>query len=189
METKNVIGLTIVILLAALLIVAVYWVSKPKTTAGAASTGMSSEGFSSNEEMMEAHHGKKAANGGSVGECGSEAPTASHDSPVQGSGEKAEYGVTYDNAGYQELMGYAKSITLTDTQTTLIVGLDASIPCCGFKMLQATGNCECGHHQALYGLAKLLASKDYSQDQIQFEMNKWKKVFFPEGAGGNTGGC
>jgi len=180
-------GVGIVIVLVAILVFSVYWISKPK---GVEITGAATgpyQGFNSYEEMMEAHHGKDAGQSQGVGGCGQEV-APSHDSPVIGTGEKSEYGITYDQAGYNQLMSYAQSVQLNSEQTKKTVGLNVEIPCCSFKTLQAKDNCECGHHVALYGLAKLLSSKNYSREQIQGEIDKWKFVFFPNGQG-NTGGC
>ncbi len=173
-----------------LFVFAVYMIVKPNPiqntqNSGNTNTGMDSQGFNSYEEMMEAHHGGSEASTG-VGGCGQE--PAPHDSAIVGTGEKSNYDVTYDQAGYNLLLGYAKSVNLNSEQTKKIVGLNAEIPCCGFKTLQAEGNCECGHHVALYGLAKLLASKNYSRENIQMEMDKWKQIFYPNGNPG-TGGC
>ncbi|MEK6887649.1 MAG: hypothetical protein AABX14_01760 [Candidatus Aenigmatarchaeota archaeon] len=99
-----------------------------------------------------------------------------------------QYGVPLTQAGYDQLLGYDKSISLDSTQMKSYVGLDVEMPCCGFKTLQATGNCGCGHHVALSGLAKLLISKGYSRDQVQNEINSWKDVFFGNNAI-NMGGC
>lgn len=157
------------------------------TTADASDHNM--DGFSSYDEMMKAHHPDQQASGGSAdGGCGG-VPTGGHESPVVGSGEMSSYDITYDNAGYDKLLEAAKTISLNKEQTKLIVGRNIELSCCGVKMLQASGNCECGHHVALFGLAKLLASKGYTAEDIQSEIDKWKLVFFPEGGSGNTGGC
>jgi len=189
MESRNLIGIGLVALFAALLVVSVTWVSNPlRTTAptGMSTAGMSAEGFSSYEEMMAAHHGSSGAQA-SGGECGG-VPQA-HDGVSATSGGMSEYGLTYDNAGYESLLQAAKSVNLDASQTKLIVGLNVQMPCCGFTSLQASGNCECGHHVALYGLAKLLVSKGYDNAKIQEEIDKWKIVFYPDGGSGNTGGC
>lgn len=185
MESRNVIGIGLVALFAALLVVSVVWVAKPASTA--APTGMSTDGFSSYEEMMAAHHGGGAAQASSEGGCGG--VPQPHEGVSATAGAMSEYGITYDNAGYEQLLKAAKDVSLSAEQTSTIVGLDVQIPCCGFTTLQASGNCECGHHVALYGLAKLLASKGYDRAKIQDEINKWKPVFYPEGSSGNTGGC
>lgn len=211
MKNSKILGIVIVLaLIAALSFVIVS--ARPKTATGAmtqsvAQSGMSSEGFSSQAEMMAAHHPEQAQQMSSEGFSSYEEMMAAHhpaggsgsDSPgcggVDGSGQNpyagqtSEYGLSYDDAGYQKLLGDAKSINLDSAQTKLIVGLNIELPCCGVKTLQASGNCECGHHQAMFGLAKRLASNGYDREQIQSELNKWKQVFYPAGAGGSTGGC
>ncbi len=138
------------------------------------------QGFSSYEEMMAAHHGPQSSGGG----CGFSEEGVPSSSKVGG---VSEYGISYDQKGYDELLKYAV-LSLDATQTSKVVGLDVSIPCCGFSKLQASGNCECGHHTALFGLAKLLASKGYEKQAIQSEIDRWKEIFYPNGAAG-TGGC
>ncbi|MBI4016193.1 MAG: hypothetical protein HY363_00695 [Candidatus Aenigmarchaeota archaeon] len=159
-------------------------------SAGASDGGdHSTDGFSSYDEMMKAHHPEGA--GGSSGSdgCGGVPSSGGHDSPFVGSGEKSEYGITYDNAGYEQLLAMSNSITLNGGQTQKIVGLDITLPCCGVRTLQASSNCECGHHVAMFGLAKLMISKEYSREEIQAELDKWKQIFYPEGGSANTGGC
>lgn len=101
-----------------------------------------------------------------------------------------QYGIPFSETGYQQLLGYDRTIRLDSSQMKNYVGLDVEMPCCGFATLQATGNCGCGHHIALSGLAKYLISKGYSREQVQSEINTWKGVFFGEGVGsGSMGGC
>ena len=100
--------------------------------------------------------------------------------------------IPYTEAGYQQLLGYDKTIKLSSAQMQNYVGLDVQMPCCGFKTLQAAGNCGCGHHIALSGLAKYMASKDYSKAQIQSEIDTWKNVFYGNNSGvasGSMGAC
>ena len=98
--------------------------------------------------------------------------------------------VEFSDAGYQKLLEYDKS-TLTDNQLKSFVGLDVELPCCGFQKLQASGNCQCGHHVAMSGLAKHMIQENYTAEQVQTELNKWKKFFFPDStaSSGNAGGC
>jgi len=192
-ENKT-IGVTIIVLLVAVLIVSIVGIQQRSVTAAvsSASAGMSTEGFSSAEEMMAAHHGGASASqsSGSSAGCGGVPQQQDMNSGVAIiNGEKTKYGLTYDNAGYEKLVEAAKTIQLSAEQTQKIIGLDAQIPCCGFKELQASGNCECGHHQAIYGVAKLLTSKNYSREEIQSEMNKWKTIFYPAGVSSSAGAC
>lgn len=191
METKKLVMIIVGVAIAGLLVFSGMLIGKSNSTpTGAATTsmsssGMSSEGFSSTEEMMEAHHGKQSAS--SSGGCGGVAESSS--STAEFIGQESEYGVTYDDEGYAKLVEAVTTIELSTEQTKTIVGLDVQLSCCGFKTLQESGNCQCGHHVALYGLAKLMTSKGYDSDQIQIEIDKWKEVFFPNNGAGNTGGC
>lgn len=210
MDNRKLIGMGIAAALFAALAFTIVWAAKG--TAGAASSdAMSMDGFSSQEEMMAAHHPDQAAtkpgNGPYQGyntyeemmeaHHGSGASASSEDGcggvasgtgKAEFAGQTSDYGITYDDAGYEQLLGMAKSINPTKEQEKVFVGLDILLPCCGVKLLQASNNCECGHHVAMFGLAKMLAQKDYSREQIQDELNKWKQVFYPGGASG-TGGC
>ncbi len=184
MNDKTV-GIIVLVILLGSLGGIVYWSKKPGVT-GAAVSGSSGDydGYSSYEEMMAAHHGGGAASGSSDSSgCGMESAPSS-DKP----GPMTSYGITRDGVGYQKLLEYAGSVQLTAAQTQTIVGLDVQIPCCGFTTLQASDNCQCGHHVALYGLAKLLASKGWAKTDIQAEINEWKDVFYPNGQTG-AGGC
>lgn len=100
-----------------------------------------------------------------------------------------DYGISMDKNGYEVLLGYDNSITLNANQMKNYVGLNIALPCCGVKTLIAKGNCQCGHHVAMSGLAKFLAQKGYTKDQIQVELDKWKLVFYPQNKAGNTGAC
>lgn len=178
---------------------------------------MSTEGFSSNEEMMAAHHpdqaapktGSTAGSGPYQGYNTYEEMMAAHHGPqaakgsedgcggvASGTGAKAEfagttsaYGITYDDAGYQTLLKAAKDVKLDTAGTNTIVDLDILLPCCGVKQLKASGNCECGHHIAMFGLAKTLAKQGYERAAIQDELNKWKQIFYPGGGSGDAGAC
>ncbi|MBI4150533.1 hypothetical protein HY492_00230 [Candidatus Woesearchaeota archaeon] len=199
---KNIVGGIIVIGLLALLIGTVVFAGRSSSATGMAtdgfasedemmaahhpeqSSGMSNEGFSSQEEMMEAHHGGSA--GASDG-CGG--VPASHDGVSATDGEPSSYGITYDSKGYDQLLKAAQSITLNAAQTKTIVGLNILLPCCGVSTLQAKDNCPCGHHVAMFGLAKMLATKGYERADIQTELNRWKTIFYPGGVDSGAGGC
>ena len=192
MENNKIIGILVMFALIIALGFTIVFAGRNKTITGAVSAGsssMSSEGFSSNEEMMAAHHPNQAQKSSdSTGSCGGVAENSNGVSQ-KFAGEKSAYGITYDNAGYEQLLDAAKNVKLSSEQTKLIVGFDVQMPCCEFKMLQASGNCECGHHVALYGLSKLLVSQGYAHEQIQSEINKWKLVFYPAGSSSSAGGC
>ena len=186
MDTK-LISVAVIAALAGIIIAMGFQLyAAPKTTGYATANDNAAandnQGFSSYEEMMAAHHGgASAADSG----CGMESgPSQS----AFATGELTGYGVTLDNKGYQQLLEYSK-ISLDSAQQKKIVGLDIEMPCCGFQKIQATGNCECGHHVALVGLAKLLASKGYESDAIQKELDVWKNIFYPNGVDSGAGAC
>ena len=155
----------------------------PKITGYAASADSGPyQGYSSYEEMMQAHHGGEVQQDSG---CGMDSgPSASKFA----TGEVTDYGISLDNKGYQDLLGYA-DLRLDGVQSEKIIGFDIEIPCCGFQKIQANGNCECGHHVALVGLAKLLASKGYDKDEIQKEIDVWKNIFYPNGVDSGAGAC
>ncbi|MBS3051936.1 MAG: hypothetical protein J4428_01005 [Candidatus Aenigmarchaeota archaeon] len=97
--------------------------------------------------------------------------------------------VALDNGGYEKLLEYEETISLTPEQNKQIVGLDINLPCCGVQKIQAAGNCGCGHHLALHGLAKYMITNGYDRNEIQNEIDKWKTVFYPESGSGSMGGC
>ncbi|GEM_PF-5585294 len=189
---KKTIGIVLVSLLVLSLGLLVYssrGVSNSGVTGAASaptSASNNNQGFSSYAEMMKAHHGSAASSSaGSDGEsCGG---VASGDAKASFAGTMSEYSITYDDAGYQKLLQAEKAVPLGNAKK--VTGLNILLPCCGVSSLQASDNCQCGHHVAMFGLAKLLDSKGYSREAIQVELNKWKEVFYPGGASSSTGGC
>src|SRR3989344_3069113 len=103
--------------------------------------------------------------------------------------------INYNTDGYNTLLKYYKSINLDAEQSKKVAGLDVELPCCGFqKIVTKTdgtadfpGSCHCGHHDAMYGLAKYMVQKGYSREEMQKELDVWKEVFFPTQGGGNLG--
>ncbi|MEK6875015.1 MAG: hypothetical protein AABX52_04680 [Nanoarchaeota archaeon] len=187
MENKKIIGIVVLLFLVGSLIFTVIWAGRQeasdavvlKTQQGNAGD-MSTEGFSSNEEMMKTHHPKLSEMDG---------PGCGGIDDAKATGEMTEYGITMDTAGYDQLLKDAKEIIPTLAQERIFVGLDVELPCCGVKQLQAKDNCECGHHVAMFGLAKLMTTKGYNSSQIQQELELWKKIFYPQGTQSATGAC
>lgn len=103
----------------------------------------------------------------------------------------------YNQAGYEQMLQHYKAIKLDNAQSKTVAGLDVELPCCGFKDILTNsdgtanfaGSCHCGHHDAMYGLAKYMVSNGYGRNEIQKELNAWKGVFFPSQGSGNLGGC
>ncbi|OGI15583.1 hypothetical protein A3K63_01555 [Candidatus Micrarchaeota archaeon RBG_16_49_10] len=88
------------------------------------------------------------------------------------------YGPTFSQEGYDQLIAYQNSITLTGEQQTRYQKLIMEIPheCCNGPV----GQCECGHAVALRGLVKLLLQKGYTDQQIKDESYKWRQLFFSQ---------
>ncbi|MFA4820029.1 MAG: hypothetical protein WC613_03680 [Candidatus Aenigmatarchaeota archaeon] len=104
---------------------------------------------------------------------------------VQAGGE-SDYGVPLDNNGYQTLLNYRDSISLSADQNAeynKLIDYDPNgkpyidHPCCGAAISRCA---PCGHGAAIQGLVKLLLQKGYSEQQILDEALKWNKMFFPE---------
>ncbi len=103
--------------------------------------------------------------------------------------EPSKFGVPYNDDGYKQLLGFDKTISLSDAQKQDFVGLNVRLPCCGFQSLQAAGNCQCGHHIAMSGLAKSMLQDGYAKEEVQAELDKWKDIFYPGSSSGGLGGC
>lgn len=91
------------------------------------------------------------------------------------------YGVSFSAAGYQTLLSWHSQMRVTRGKAGSFEALDVTLPCCGFGQPSAdeSTNCGCGHHQALYGLAKRLLGLGYSEQQAQDEIDRWAAYFFP----------
>lgn len=113
------------------------------------------------------------------------------------SGMSPQMGIQYNTEGYNALLKYYNTIELSDAESKAVAGLDVELPCCGFQGILKNadgtanfdGSCHCGHHDAMYGLAKYMVQNGYNREQMQNELNVWKEVFFPTTGGGNLGGC
>ncbi len=112
-------------------------------------------------------------------------------------GISPQMGIQYNGEGYKMMLNYYKTIKLSAADSKKVAGLDVTLPCCGFKNILVTkdgtsdfeNSCHCGHHDAMYGLAKYMVQKGYSREDMQKELNVWKGVFFPTSGGGDLGGC
>ena len=134
---------------------------------------------------MKAHHGGGAVQDAPDGCGGIQNGTAA--SKLVGTVSK--YGIEYGDKGYKQLLDAADNVKVTAAQESTFVGLNIGMPCCGVNMLQAKDNCGCGHHVALFGLAKVLASQSVERAAIQEEIDNWKDVFYPGGVSSDTGEC
>jgi hypothetical protein len=91
------------------------------------------------------------------------------------------YGVSFSELGYQTLLSWHSHYHVTKAQAASFEALDLTLPCCGFGHPSAdeTKNCECGHHQALYGVSKRLFDLGYDPKAVQKEVDRWAAYFFP----------
>jgi hypothetical protein len=101
---------------------------------------------------------------------------------VPADGTATKYGVLFSNEGYRALLSWHSQYRVSAGQAASFEALDVSLPCCGFEhpLADESKNCGCGHHQALYGLAKRLLSTGYGGDQAQAEVTRWAAYFFPK---------
>jgi hypothetical protein len=101
---------------------------------------------------------------------------------VPADGTATEYGVLFSSEGYQALLSWHSQYQVSAEAAGSFEALDVSLPCCGFEhpLADESKNCGCGHHQALYGLAKRLLSTGYGGDQVQAEVTRWAAYFFPK---------
>lgn len=103
--------------------------------------------------------------------------------------------VSYDKVeeSLRTLMGYHQTILLTDDEKQRYINI-ATFPgtacefCCGigeagFGTSDGRIACGCSHNVAFSGLTKwLIKNTDYTNQQIIDEIQKWKVLFFPQGA-------
>ena len=150
------------------------------SVSGRATLAQKYQGFSSYDEMMKAHHG---SGGGGCGMSDSLSGNANL------TGEMMPYGITLDTNGYNQLLKDDAEIKLTQNQLPNYIGLNILLPCCGVATLQASDNCQCGHHVALSGLAKRMITQNYSKEQVQQEIDRWKLIFYPNGTESGAGSC
>ncbi len=85
------------------------------------------------------------------------------------------------NEGYEKLLEYDKTISLSDEEKKKFAGFNVFLPCCGFRMTSEDEykDCRCGHHVAYAGLIKWGIKNGLTREQIQEEIDQWKPVFYP----------
>ena len=91
------------------------------------------------------------------------------------------YGPEFSTEGYQELIEWNEAIRPVPRWAAAYVGLDVTLPCCGVAhpFADESKNCACGHHQAIYGLAKRLLHTGYPPAAAQVEIGRWRAFLFP----------
>ena len=103
---------------------------------------------------------------------------------IPAEGSPTGYGITFSDMGYQTLVAKNRELSIPPERVDDFESLDMSLPCCPFKHPSAdeAKNCQCEHHQALYGLAKWLLQEDYPQDRVQEEVTRWNHYLYPKEA-------
>lgn len=102
--------------------------------------------------------------------------------PVEGAA--TGYGVSFTAAGYNSLLAWNRDVKLSEARQHDFAGLHVRLPCCAFAdtVEDETKNCACGHHVALYGAAKKLLAEGWERADVQQEIIRWERYFFPKEA-------
>lgn len=101
---------------------------------------------------------------------------------IPAEGSDAGYGVTFSKAGYDQLVAWYGQYPVNPAWAADYEALDITLSCCDASHPYAdeTKNCGCGHHQALYGLAKKLLTEGQGRAAVQAEIGRWKAYTFPK---------
>ena len=99
--------------------------------------------------------------------------------PIEGS--PTGYGPTFSTEGYETLLQWNESIRPAAAWADDYARLDIRLSCCGavHPFEDESQNCGCGHHQALYGLAKQLLDSGSPVTSVQAEIDRWRAFMFP----------
>ena len=91
------------------------------------------------------------------------------------------YGVSFTPEGYEILTQWNAGIRPNSAWAHDYERIDIRLPCCGaiHPNEDETRNCGCGHHQALYGLAKRLLRAGSQPTVVQAEIARWRAFMFP----------
>lgn len=94
------------------------------------------------------------------------------------------YGVSFSDDGFNTLIEWNRDRAVPARDAPAFESLDLRLPCCNYSQpsRDETKNCRCGHHFALEGLSKELLSRDWTRDQVQFEVMRWSRYFYPANA-------
>ncbi len=101
---------------------------------------------------------------------------------IPAEGTATDYGVTFSPAGYDTLVAWKDKVPVEANWAADYEALDITLPCCGVAhpFADETKNCGCGHHQALYGLAKRLLTDGYGRDAAQAAIGRWTAYMYPK---------
>ncbi len=96
-------------------------------------------------------------------------------------GSSTGYGPSFAPEGYELLRQWNVGIRPENVWADDYIRLDIALPCCGAARPYAdeAKNCGCGHHQALYGLAKRLLRAGSYPTMVQAEIGRWRAFMFP----------
>jgi hypothetical protein len=94
------------------------------------------------------------------------------------------YGVAFNAAGYETLLMWKDRYPINPSRASDFEALNVTLPCCAFTTPSAdeSKNCGCGHHLAVYGLAKKLLADGYNRAETQAEIARWVAYLFPQEA-------
>lgn len=100
---------------------------------------------------------------------------------IPSEGSPAGYGPDFSSEGYEVLRQWNSDIRPEAVWADDYARMDVGLPCCGaiHPYKDESQNCGCGHHQALYGLAKRLLQRGDDRTQVQSEIGRWRAFMFP----------
>jgi len=100
---------------------------------------------------------------------------------IPADGSATGYGPSFTAEGYELLRQWNVGIRPKNVWADDYARLDIGLPCCSAAHPYAdeAKNCGCGHHQALYGLAKRLLRAGSRPTMVQGEIGRWRAFMFP----------
>ncbi len=100
---------------------------------------------------------------------------------IPAEGSPTTYGPSFSLEGFEILRQWNTLIRPAPEWADDYARLDIRLPCCGaiHPHRDETQNCGCGHHQAVYGLAKGLLRSGFRVPETQEEIGRWRAFLFP----------
>jgi hypothetical protein len=100
---------------------------------------------------------------------------------IPAEGTATGYGPDFSEVGYEQLRQWNVDLRPEPRWADVYARLDIRLPCCGTEhpFADESQNCGCGHHQALYGLAKSLLRAGGRPADVQGEIDRWRAFLFP----------
>ncbi len=100
---------------------------------------------------------------------------------IPAEGSPTDYGLRFTPEGYEILRDWNDGIRPDRRWADDYERLDIQLPCCGalHPFEDEAKNCGCGHHQAMYGLAKRLLRNGTRPAAVQDEISRWRAYLFP----------